>query len=139
MVLYIVDNKKNLTGKRICAILYQFENCKDPDMEKWSVEIPPRAYGEPKGLENGTAGKVPLRILHLTDIHYDPNYLPGSNANCYEKEICCERESTMKPNGSYVPAGYWGDYHNCDIPWHSIENAFNEIRNRNVSIRIAMK
>lgn len=127
-MLYIIDNKKDLSGTRVCAILYQTKNCKDPNMQKWSIEIPPKTFKTPQ-----KRSKNVLNVMHLTDIHYDPLYLPGSNADCYEKEICCERESTLKPNGTFVPAGYWGDYHTCDLPWHSIQSAFDDIKARNVS------
>lgn len=102
-------------------------------MEKWSIDIPPRINVKSELLQKKSA-KTPIKIMHLTDIHYDPLYLPGGNADCYEKEICCQRESRLKINGSYVPAGHWGDYHNCDIPWHSIQAAFDDIKARNVSI-----
>lgn len=129
-MLYIIDNKKDLSGARVCAILYQPNNCKDPNMQKWSIELPLKDSNEIQK-RSVVDGKL-ITVMHLTDIHYDPLYLPGSNADCYEKEICCERESTLKPNGSYVPAGYWGDYHTCDIPWHSVQNAFDDIKARNV-------
>lgn len=102
-------------------------------MEKWSINLPPREYVEAPVLQKNITN-APIKIMHLTDIHYDPLYLPGSNADCYESEICCQRESTLKENGTYVPAGYWGDYHTCDVPWHSIQNAFDDIKARNVSI-----
>lgn len=102
-------------------------------MEKWSIKLPPKKHIETQALQKNNTTDAPIKIMHLTDIHYDPLYLPGSNADCYEKEICCQRESTLKANGSYVPAGHWGDYHTCDVPWHTIQNAFDDIKARNVS------
>lgn len=74
--------------------------------------------------------QTPFKVVHITDVHYDPNYLPGSHAICSEKAICCQRESTPPPNGTHVPAGYWGDYHICDAPWHSIQNMFDDVKAR---------
>lgn len=33
-----------------------------------------------------------LKVLHLTDIHYDPNYREGSSAVC-DAPLCCSKES----------------------------------------------
>lgn len=130
-----MDNKNDLTGARICAIMYQTENCKDPNMKMWSINLPQQINSKPNILQNKANANL-IKVMHLTDIHYDPLYLPGGNADCYEKEICCQRESTLKENSTHVPAGHWGDYHQCDIPWHTIQSAFDDIKKRNVSIRL---
>lgn len=52
-------------------------------------------------------GKV-LRILHLTDIHPQPDYKVGTATDCGEP-VCCREE-----NGP-GDAGQFGDY-NCDLP-----------------------
>lgn len=36
--------------------------------------------------------KKVLKVLHLTDAHYDPEYVVGSNAVC-EAPLCCNRDS----------------------------------------------
>lgn len=131
-MLYIIDNKKDLHGARVCAIMYQHKNCKDPNIATWSINIPSKTYTPNQILSNRI--EKPIRVIHLTDIHYDPLYLPGSNADCIDDEICCQRDSILKPNGSYIPAGFWGDYHKCDVPWHSIQSAFDDIKARNVSV-----
>ena len=43
------------------------------------------AYEEPRE-------KKTLKVLHLTDPHYDPDYIPGSNAVC-EAPLCCNSDS----------------------------------------------
>lgn len=66
-----------------------------------------------------------LVVLHLTDIHYDPDYRQGSWAECSEP-ICCRDDA---PAGSQsVGAGYWSDYRTCDTPRHLIVNTFDHIR-----------
>jgi len=50
-----------------------------------------------------------VRILHLSDIHWDDFYAEGSIADCPEP-LCCRPWST---NG-VRKAGKWGDY-NCDL------------------------
>ena len=62
-----------------------------------------------------------MKILHITDIHVDPHYKPGANAEC-ETEICCrqyDRAAALSGKG----AGYYGDYRKCDIPYFAFENA----------------
>lgn len=70
----------------------------------------------------------PLRILHLTDIHYDPLYKPGSNAVCKDP-LCCQSGIPAKPENA---AGYWGDYNVCDMPRHSVLNLLNHIKHKYV-------
>ncbi|XP_054725493.1 sphingomyelin phosphodiesterase 1 [Anastrepha obliqua] len=67
-----------------------------------------------------------LKILHLTDIHYDPEYEPGALADCPEP-MCCQRSSLSGVVESSKQAGYWGDYRDCDAPLHVVEHAFDHI------------
>ncbi len=65
-----------------------------------------------------------LKVLHLTDIHIDPNYHIGSMTEC-ENELCCHLE-----NGKGIPgktSKYWGDYGKCDLPFHSYIDALKHI------------
>ncbi len=48
--------------------------------------------------------------MHISDLHYDPDYLVGSEAQCSEP-LCCRYNT---PNITH-PASVWGDYR-CDIP-----------------------
>ncbi|KFM77578.1 Sphingomyelin phosphodiesterase, partial [Stegodyphus mimosarum] len=66
-----------------------------------------------------------LRVLHLSDVHLDPFYKEGSEANCGEP-LCC-REASGTPAVPSDAAGYWGDYRNCDIPLRTLENMLNHI------------
>lgn len=38
-----------------------------------------------------------LRVLHITDLHFDPEYAPGSEANC-SSELCCHKQSELNGN-----------------------------------------
>lgn len=60
-------------------------------------------------------------MLHLADIHWDPEYLEGSNTDCGDP-ICCRASSGAVVNATDA-AGYWGDRRGCDLPWRTIENA----------------
>lgn len=77
-----------------------------------------------EGLSDNTNGKRALKVLHLTDPHFDPHYRVGSNAVC-EAPLCCNEDSgTPKRPGD--AAGKWGDYRDCDSPrWllqHMLQN-----------------
>lgn len=62
-----------------------------------------------------------LKVLHIADPHWDPEYLEGSNANCGEP-LCC-RASSGDVKKAEDAAGYWGDYRSCDMPWRAVEQA----------------
>ncbi|XP_059484531.1 sphingomyelin phosphodiesterase-like [Neocloeon triangulifer] len=61
-----------------------------------------------------------LKVLQFTDIHIDPNYLVGGNAEC--EDLNCCRFDQGAPANSSAAAGYWGDYRDCDTPYHAFEN-----------------
>jgi sphingomyelin phosphodiesterase len=61
-----------------------------------------------------------MQVLHITDVHVDPNYMPGSNARCQEPTCC--RNDTLGPVRPGGGAGYWGDYRDCDTPFHAFAN-----------------
>lgn len=65
-----------------------------------------------------------MKILQLTDIHYDPNYEVNGNAACAEP-TCCRKGQNK--TGVTKLAGYWGDYGDCDTPWHAVEDALQHI------------
>lgn len=66
-------------------------------------------------------GSPTVKVLHLADIHWDPEYLAGSNAMCGDP-LCCRATSGEVVNATDA-AGYWGDYRTCDLPWYLVENA----------------
>ena len=66
-----------------------------------------------------------LKVLHLSDFHWDPEYLPGSNADCGDP-LCCRAGSGIPANESAI-AGYWGDYRDCDLPLWTLRNSMEHI------------
>uniref|UniRef100_A0A182W755 Sphingomyelin phosphodiesterase n=1 Tax=Anopheles minimus TaxID=112268 RepID=A0A182W755_9DIPT len=79
------------------------------------------------------ASGTPLTIVHLTDIHYDPEYLVGVNADC-KAEACCRTLPDLAPATTATAAGYWGDYRDCDTPWHGVVDVMEHIRKQHPKI-----
>lgn len=58
-------------------------------------------------------------MAHITDLHLDLDYKEGSVSNCNNSFLCCRSDSYGK--GPDIPAGYWGQNGQCDIPLHTLE------------------
>ncbi|KAJ7269242.1 sphingomyelin phosphodiesterase [Mycena haematopus] len=58
-----------------------------------------------------------LKVLHLSDIHLDPRYATGSEANCTSGSPCCRKHAfnSLSPNTPISPASRFGAYL-CDSP-----------------------
>ncbi|PFH58093.1 hypothetical protein XA68_14152 [Ophiocordyceps unilateralis] len=86
--------------------------CGYPDVVPWTVPMPARKpdRGRPK-----TSGRPSIQIVHFSDIHIDPLYVPGASTECH-KPICCRPYTEGdEPGKSASPAGPFGD-HSCDAP-----------------------
>uniref|UniRef100_A0A336LTD4 Sphingomyelin phosphodiesterase n=1 Tax=Culicoides sonorensis TaxID=179676 RepID=A0A336LTD4_CULSO len=124
ILLYLVDNYPELSSYDTCAIVAQSENCGPPRNEMFDLEIEIASGGpEITGHKKGTpySGEF-YKIIHIGDIHYDPDYVVSGNANC--KEPTCCRYNQGAPANEMDAAGRWGDYRNCDMPYEMIQNAF---------------
>lgn len=66
-----------------------------------------------------------MKVLHLSDTHYDPEYLEGSNADCNEP-LCC-RATSGSAKSPDRRAGLWGDYRKCDTPSRTIHSMLQNI------------
>jgi len=58
--------------------------------------------------------KGPLKVLQITDIHFDPYFSPGARTDCGEP-VCC-RSNNGPGTTFHSMAGIWGDYTECDTP-----------------------
>ncbi|KAF2361415.1 Calcineurin-like phosphoesterase domain ApaH type [Trinorchestia longiramus] len=139
-ISWIIEHK-NLTAKDVCGMYFVRQDCQSDNPEReWLVTMPPNEKPpvvkptiNPVDVSHvrykmdstttqflGFQSSPTLKVLHLADTHYDPYYLPGSNANCDEKIFCCRAESgaVAAPEDA---AGFWGDYRSCDLPKWTIE------------------
>lgn len=109
-----------LSPSEICALLVG-DSCGHWDIySDWNVTLPntskppviPPKPPHPEAPKN--------RVLFLTDIHWDKDYLPGSSPDCKDP-LCCRKGSGF-PHKGHRGAGHWGEYSKCDLPLHTIEN-----------------
>jgi len=71
------------------------------------------------------SGKL-IRVIHISDTHWDSRYEVGAEGNCTEYSMCCRSDSvnSLSPNKPTVPAARYGDY-GCDVPADLILSMFN--------------
>ncbi|XP_025833565.1 sphingomyelin phosphodiesterase-like [Agrilus planipennis] len=122
-LLYIIDNTPKLEAARFCAVYLQSSGCEQPDGYDWSINIP---QGESVPVEVNEVPSKPLKIIHISDIHYEPEYVVGSLADC-TKPVCCVNASGFPENGKGTAAGIYGMYGDCDTPWVTVLSTFENI------------
>jgi sphingomyelin phosphodiesterase len=128
----IIDmlKKSHVSSFDLCnSILSCSSNVIDKNLE-WKIIIPAKKNTQ-IGLNktNHNLSQKHIRILHLTDIHIDFEYRPGSISNCNEP-ICCRNQSKQSNLEEKSFAGYWGEYTKCDLPYWTVENMLKHISSR---------
>ncbi|CCL98101.1 uncharacterized protein FIBRA_00095 [Fibroporia radiculosa] len=68
-----------------------------------------------------------LKVLHMSDLHIDPRYTVGSEANCSDY-LCCRPGvyNKQSPNTTVLPAPMYGAYY-CDAPLSLILAALDSV------------
>lgn len=110
----------------------------DPFDGNWEVPLPPKASPVPenenlhrgaRSLAHLRAERVqqqevvtPLRILQISDIHFDSGYSAGSEADCTQPACCVQQVDHPKR-----AAGWWGTAAKCDVPLRTVENMLEHI------------
>ncbi|CAI4232837.1 unnamed protein product [Auanema sp. JU1783] len=122
---YVFRRLSSSSASEVCGIL--LPDCADPSDKSqsgWEVELPPKPKIRVKSRQSkkGRNGKK-LRVLQLSDLHIDYEYLPGSEAYC-ALPVCCQ---TMTKNPT-KPAGYWGTSGDCDVPLHTLKHMIEHIK-----------
>ncbi|XP_044598927.1 sphingomyelin phosphodiesterase-like [Cotesia glomerata] len=129
IILYIIDNEQSITQDDICGILLQNQECSDLSKKfDWTIDI----NDDPPLVFDIYSTEKKLKILQITDIHYDPLYQPSGNADC-DEPTCCRRGQNTNGKINEKSAGFWGDYNNCDLPWHSIVDALEHIKTQHLT------
>ena len=76
------------TSRLLCVATMGFCSYPEVDADELSFPSPKPPLGRGPVERPPPSGRKPLRIVHYSDIHVDPWYVAGANANC-TKPICC--------------------------------------------------
>ncbi|KAL0268955.1 UNVERIFIED_CONTAM: hypothetical protein PYX00_010720 [Menopon gallinae] len=124
-VIYVLS-KVSLGPDEICSLVIG-DACGDVynPLHEWSVQFPPVTKPTVPAPQAPTPGAPNFKVLHLSDTHFDPYYLEGSNADCSEP-LCCRLTNGPAANRE-AAAGRWGDYRKCDTPQRTIDHMLQHI------------
>ncbi|KAH7886007.1 Metallo-dependent phosphatase [Phlebopus sp. FC_14] len=92
------------------------------DLSGWFAKPKPNPLPPPKQ----PSGER-LRVLHLSDLHIDPRYANGAEANC-TSGLCCRENAynSHSPQEPLIPAPRFG-YFLCDSPYSLITSTLEAI------------
>ncbi|KAJ1028424.1 hypothetical protein NDA16_001591 [Ustilago loliicola] len=97
-------------------------------LDKWfgGKRTPPASYNRNVG--EPTKNGKDLRVLHMSDIHFDPRFFVGGEAACTNGRCCrADAYNSTLSNGNFTQgtlpksnisevSTYWGNF-KCDTPW----------------------
>ncbi|TQV93524.1 sphingomyelin phosphodiesterase [Cordyceps javanica] len=110
------------TSKLFCSAVLGL--CDMPDPMPMKLKFPKK---KKETRRPPPSGKKPLKVVHISDLHIDYAYLPGSNTQC-SKPICCSPYGPEDdPGVTKNPAGPFGD-HKCDSPVDLEDSMYKAIR-----------
>lgn len=126
VLIYIIDNVPTTNAATTCSLVFQGDcGGADPSLDFTVSVAPGPAITQSKSVSVPRNANE-IRIVHLTDMHFDPRYLEGGWAVCTEI-VCCRQDRGIAPN-PVDRAGRWGDYRDCGTPWLVIEETVRRIR-----------
>ncbi|XP_031316018.2 sphingomyelin phosphodiesterase isoform X2 [Camelus dromedarius] len=109
-----------LSPSEACGLLLG-SSCGHWDIfSSWNISLPTVPKPSPQPPKPPAPGSPVSRVLFLTDLHWDHDYLEGTDPDC-ENPLCCRRDSGLPP-ASRSGAGYWGEYSKCDLPLRTLES-----------------
>jgi sphingomyelin phosphodiesterase len=107
-VIFIVDSRPSLTATQMCALVLQGDcGTVDPSFS-FTVNVNPGPQITQSKSIHSIRSPNDMKIIHLTDLHFDENYVEGNNAVC-TNSICCRRNDGL-PSNPADGGGFWGDY-----------------------------
>ncbi|XP_041055851.1 sphingomyelin phosphodiesterase [Carcharodon carcharias] len=98
----------------------------------WNVTLPDKPKPPVIPPKPPQPGAPITRVLFLTDVHWDKDYIPGSNPDCRDP-LCCRKGSGLPPKHR-KGAGKWGEYSKCDLPLSTIENMLQHLQSRHFDL-----
>ncbi|CAG0922168.1 unnamed protein product [Notodromas monacha] len=133
-LLWVMAQSMDLDLDLTCAMFLGAPRCNNDEIpdSTWLVPLPEDK--PPKKPINIPPNPVSVEMLHITDMHWDPEYVEGSEANC-NSPVCCRGATNI--GHIRQPAGRWGDY-KCDTPMDAIIEMFAEIRTRHTRLELVI-
>ncbi|CAG2103821.1 unnamed protein product [Medioppia subpectinata] len=133
-MVYVLQNT-NLTVPEVCAALLHPDCMTHLGLPltryvHWELPLPKRRRFKPRYPRNK---KRQLKMLHLTDVHLDLCYAPGSASHCREP-LCCRPSSpplTSRSSAGNHSAGYWAETRfSCDARLEFVAAAIKHMADR---------
>uniref|UniRef100_A0A0K0E8I4 Sphingomyelin phosphodiesterase n=1 Tax=Strongyloides stercoralis TaxID=6248 RepID=A0A0K0E8I4_STRER len=126
---FYIAGKLIVNPEEICSLM--IKDCGTPILElgsNWTIPIPGNKPPV-KIPQSPDPSKPKLKVLHISDIHIDSQYLPGSEAECGEPQCCrpLKDQNEIVLKNINVPAPKWGYIGKCDIPYATLENMLKHI------------
>ena len=100
---HVVDEEK------ICAAINLCDDVQYEDVDAWAKELLKDKPSKKKEDINLQGDKI--KMIQMTDVHYDLKYKEGSSVEC-TKPLCCREPAEP---GSKIVAGKFGYAGHCDI------------------------
>uniref|UniRef100_A0AC35U4T5 Sphingomyelin phosphodiesterase n=1 Tax=Rhabditophanes sp. KR3021 TaxID=114890 RepID=A0AC35U4T5_9BILA len=130
--LYVLE-KLLVTPDTLCGLfINECGDPKNPFNANWEIDLPEKSDSRQASrlISSNKIGRgeaKTMKVLQLSDLHFDLLYEPGTESKCTDP-ICCHRKSKPK-SGKKIkkPAGYWGTLGDCDLPIWTIEAMFEDI------------
>lgn len=126
--LMTILRQSKLSSSEICEFLIGSQ-CEGTGYKSkkglWKVEIP-KEPKKPKRVEiQRPAVDAPrLKVLHISDTHFDPSYVEDTWAEC-KLPLCC-RPDNGEPTPNATKSGKWGGW-KCDTPRRTLDNLFEHL------------
>lgn len=115
------DNLFGYSGELICNSFLTTCNTFSPSTKSFDYDSPSTSAVDNFNVSQASFNSSDyLTIMHLSDIHYDPDYLEGSEADC-KYPMCCEARTNPSSGTISQPASSWGEYL-CDMPYKFIDD-----------------
>ncbi|KAK9870764.1 hypothetical protein WA026_009725 [Henosepilachna vigintioctopunctata] len=128
VIFYILKNGKDVKAEKFCTLLLGSSCHNEFDYFNWTIDIPPKPSKLPEKIASRSSKNI--RILQVSDLHYDPRYTAGSSAACGEP-LCCQDDqgAASDPNDA---CGIWGDYRNADTSRKVLDEALRHMSTQEV-------
>lgn len=123
-----IARRVDKTASEVCYFFFD-DICDEKvknEIHKWNISLTPLPKPKIEELRLPKKNAHTLKILHISDTHFDPLYVEGAKADCNEP-LCCRSNDGMT-NVSFMAAGKWGSYR-CDLPKRTLEHLLDHIAN----------